>query len=69
MKKITDPLTQLFPLNFFHLWYIHRIFRAVFLTWHKIGHMTPSRKGPIESNQGLEGPAKSAAFLARDQKG
>ena len=32
-------------------------------------HMTPSRKGPIESHLGLEGPAKSATFLARDQKG
>ena len=32
--------------------------------------MTPSRKGPIESHLGLEGPAKSATFLlARDQKG
>lgn len=31
--------------------------------------MTPSRKGPIESLLGLEGPAKSATFLARDQKG
>lgn len=31
--------------------------------------MTPSRKGPIESHLGLEEPAKSATFLARDQKG